>query len=188
MPRTADTPTDEALIEQVRKGSRSAYETLLKRHERLVAKAVNDIVRDLSAVEDLMQDVFIKVFRKLHLYDPEKGRFPVWLGTVARREAINYIRRHKRTGMVSLDETAGNAGFSPIDRPSEQVSKKEVWGRIIAAIGKLSEPAQTILKKRMIEGKQFDQIAKSLNRPLDTVKTIYYRNTETLRKKLGVPL
>ena len=40
----------------------------------------------------------------------------------------------------------------------------------------------------MIEGKRFDQIAKSLNRPLDTVKTIYYRNTDSLRKKLGIPL
>lgn len=188
MPRTAETPSDQDLIKKVRLGSRSSYEILLKRHERLVAKAVHDVVRDLAAVEDLMQDVFIKVFQKLHLYDPEKGRFPVWLGTVARHEAINYIRRHKRTGTISLDETMGNAGFSPIDRPSEQASKKEVWGRIIAAIGKLSEPAQTILKERMIEGKRFDQIAKSINRPLDTVKTIYYRNTESLRKKLGVPL
>jgi RNA polymerase sigma-70 factor (ECF subfamily) len=188
MPRAAETPTDQILINQVQMGSRTAYETLLKRHERLVAKSVHDVVRDLTAVEELMQDVFIKVFQKLHLYDPEKGRFPVWLGTVARHEAINYIRRHKRAGTISLEATGGNVGFSPIDRPSEQASKKEVWGQIIDAIGKLKEPAQTILKMRMIEGKRFDQIAKSLDRPLDTVKTIYYRNTESLRKKLGVPL
>ena len=45
----------------------------------------------------------------------------------------------------------------------------------------------TILTRRILESKPFDQIAKSLNQPVDTVKTIYYRCTETIRKKLGIP-
>ena len=77
---------------------------------------------------------------------------------------------------------------SPIERPSQQVSKKETWGKVIEAIHKLPEPARTILVKRILESKPFDQIAKLLKQPVDTVKTIYYRNTESLRKKLGIPL
>ncbi len=180
-------PPDEDLVAKVKRGNAIAYDTLMKRHERLVAKAVCDVVGDLSAVEDLMQEVFMKVFRKVHLYDPNMGRFTVWLVTVARREAINYLRRRKRQPTVSLDATSTPEGFSPLDRPSEQVSKKEVWAKVVAAIEGLAEPARTVLRKRMLEDKSFDDIARILKRPLDTVKTIYYRNTEALRKKLAIP-
>lgn len=180
-------PPDEELVAKVKRGNRVAYDTLMKRHERLVAKAVNEVTGDLGAVEDLMQEVFMKVFRKVHLYDPRMGRFTVWLVTVARREAINYLRRRKRRPTVSLEATAAPEGFSPLDRPSEQVSKKEVWTKIIGAIDGLDEPARTVLKKRIIEERSFDDIAKLLKRPLDTVKTIYYRNTEALRKRLAIP-
>lgn len=179
-------PPDEELVARVMKGEAAAYDTLMKRHERLVAKAVSEVTHDMAAVEDLMQEVFMKVFRKVHLYNPNEGKFTVWLVTVARREAINHLRRRKRHGHVSLQDTSTPEGFAPIDRPSEQASKKETWSKVMAALDAFPEPARTILKKRMIEGTSFDTIAKILKKPLDTVKTIYYRNTEALRKRMGL--
>ena len=181
------TPPDEDLVARVKRGDAAAYDTLMKRHERLVAKAVCEVIRDLAAVEDLMQEVFMKVFRKVHLYNPVMGKFTVWLVTVARREAINHLRRRKRQAHVSLQDTASPEGFAPIDRPSEQVSKKETWTKVLKVLDGFPEPARTILKKRMLEGTSFDAIAKILKKPLDTVKTIYYRNTETLRKMMELP-
>jgi RNA polymerase sigma-70 factor (ECF subfamily) len=163
--------TDEQLIELMKKGDRKAGDSLVMRHNRLVARAVYEVVRDLAAVEDLIQEIFMKAFRKAHLYNPEQGKFTVWLTTVARHEAINHLRRMKRSRHVSLDDTAPEGG----------------WGRVIDAIHKLPEPARTILIKRILESKPFDHIAKLLKQPVDTVKTIYYRNTESLRKKLGIP-
>lgn len=181
-------PPDEELVARVRRGNQIAYDTLMKRHERLVAKAVCEVTRDLAAVEDLMQEVFMKVFRKVHLYDPEMGRFTVWLVKVAHNEAINHLRQRKRRPHVSIEDTAAPEGFSPLDRPSEIASKKEVWGKMLDAIKKLPEPARTILKMRILEpDMRFEDIAKVLKRPLDTVKTIYYRNTEALRKMLAAP-
>lgn len=181
------TPPDEELVEQVKRGDQIAYDTLQKRHERLVAKAVSEVTRDLAAVEDLMQEVFMKVFRKVHLYNPKLGKFTVWLVTVARREAINYLRRRKRHHHVSLEDTGSPEGFSPLDSPSTQVSKSEVRDKVLRALDALAEPAKTILKDRMLVGTSFEVIAKKLNKPLDTVKTIYYRNTEALRKRLAIP-
>jgi RNA polymerase sigma-70 factor (ECF subfamily) len=179
--------TDEQVVLLLKKGDRKAGDTIVQRHNRLVARAVYEVVKDLAAVEDLIQEIFMKAFRKIHLYDPEQGKFTVWLTTVARHEAINHLRRLKRSRHVSLDDTAPEGGFSPIERPSQQVSKKETWGKVIEAIHKLPEPARTILVKRILESKPFDQIAKLLKQPVDTVKTIYYRNTEGLRKRLGIP-
>ena len=180
-------PPDEELIQRLKKGDRTAGDVIAQRHFRLVAKAVHQVVNDLSAVEDVMQDIFMKAFKKIHLYKPALGKFTVWLVTVARNEAINHLRRRKRQPHVSIQDTAAPEGFSPIDRPSEVVSRKETWSKVLAAIEELPEPARTILKKRMFEDRPFDFIAKMLKRPLDTVKTIYYRNTEALRKKLALP-
>jgi RNA polymerase sigma-70 factor (ECF subfamily) len=185
--RANSTLTDEELVEKLKGGDRTAGDLLVGRHNRLVAQAVYQVVNDLAAVEDLIQDIFMKAFRKVHLYKPELGKFTVWLVTVSRHEAINYLRRTKRSHLVSLEDTAPEGGFSPIDRPSEQVSKKETWGKILVLVNELAEPARTILKKRMLEGKPFDEIASLLKQPLDTVKTIYYRNTEVLRKKMAIP-
>jgi RNA polymerase sigma-70 factor (ECF subfamily) len=185
--RSVPVLTDEQLVELLKKGDRKAGDAIFQRHNRLVARAVYEVVRDLAAVEDLIQEIFMKTIRKVHLYNPEQGKFTVWLTTVARHEAINHLRRMKRSRHVSLDDTAPEGGFSPIDRPSQQASKKETWGKVIEAIHKLPDPAKTILIKRILESKPFDEIAKLLKQPVDTVKTIYYRNTEALRKKLGVP-
>jgi RNA polymerase sigma-70 factor (ECF subfamily) len=177
--------TDEQLVKRLKRGSRSAGDAIVQRHHRLVAKAVYDVVRDLAAVEDLIQDIFMKSFRKIHLYDPAQGRFTVWITTVARNEAINHLRRRKRSRHVSLDDTAPEGGFAPGERPSQQVSKKETTDKVMRVIRGLPEPARTILVKRIHEGRPFDEIARRLKQPVDTVKTIYYRNTEALRKKLG---
>jgi RNA polymerase sigma-70 factor (ECF subfamily) len=179
--------TDEQLVELLKKGDRKAGDALVQRHNRLVARAVYEVVKDLTAVEDLIQEIFMKAFRKVHLYNPAQGKFTVWLTTVARHEAINHLRRMKRSRHVSLEDTAPEGGFAPTDRPSQQVSKKETWGRVIEAIHNLPDPARTILVKRILESKPFDHIAKLLKQPVDTVKTIYYRNTESLRKRLGIP-
>ncbi len=189
MPATRSIPllTDDQIIELLKKGSRKAGDAIVQRHNRLVARAVYEVVRDLAAVEDLIQEIFMKAFRKIQLYNPGMGKFTVWLTTVARHEAINHLRRRRRNRHVSLEDTAPDGGFSPVERPSQQISKKETWGKVLEAIHSLPEPNRTILTKRIMESKPFDQIAKTLKQPVDTVKTIYYRSTEQIRKRLGIP-
>ena len=179
--------TDEELVAKLVKGSRDAGDALWQRHHRLVAKAVYEVTGDLHVVEDLMQEIFFKAFRKSKLYDPTLGKFTSWLVTVARNEALNHLRRRRRTAHVSLDDTNPEGGFSPIESPSKQVSKREVWSQMLGAINSLKDPARMILKMRMLEGKSFDQIAKALKQPVDTVKTTFYRNTEQIRNKLSLP-
>ena len=176
-------PTDEQLVERLRKGERAAGDIIVKRHHRLVAQAVYEGTNDLQGVEDLMQDIFFKAFNKVALYKPEKGKFTSWLVTVARNEALNHLRKRRRTAHVSIEDTDPEGGFTPMDSPSRQVSKKEVSGRLLDGINLMKEPAKSILKMRIIEGKSFDQIARALKQPVDTVKTIFYRNTEILRSK-----
>ncbi len=182
MPPALETLKDEELVALLVEGRREAGDVLAKRHFRLVAKAVNDTTGDLQVVEDLIQEIFLKVFRKAHLYKPELGKFTSWLVTVSRNEALNHLRKKRRGPHVSLEESDPDGGFAPGESPSRQVSKKEVSGQLLERISRLPEPARTILKLRIMDGRSFDLIARQLKQPVDTVKTIYYRNAEAIRK------
>jgi RNA polymerase sigma-70 factor (ECF subfamily) len=178
-------PTDLELVDRLKRGDRAAGDEILGRHQRLVAHAVWEVVRDLGVVEDLMQDIFIKAFRKIHLFNPAQGKFTVWLVTVSRNEAINHLRRLKRNRTVMLEDLGGDAHASPLDRPSQEFSRKETWGRILGAVQGLPDPARTIVIQRLLESRSFQEIGRRLGRPTETVKSIFYRATGDMRERLG---
>ena len=180
-------PSDEQLATRLQQGDRASGDVLMERHHRLVARTIHEVIRDTHAVEDLMQEIFMKIFRKIDLFQPDKGKFLPWLVTVARNEALNHLRGRKRGTHVSIHEAAPDGGLAPIDSPSRQVSKKEVSGRLMDAINKMPEPERTILTLRILQGKSFEQIARTLKQPLDTVKTIFYRNAELLKSTTETP-
>lgn len=178
--------SDEGLAERLKAGDRRAGDLLMVRHQRLVARAVCEVIRDLAAVQDLIQEAFMKAFRKIHLYDSAQGRFTLWLTTIARNETINHLRRVKRSRLVLSEELPPLEEASPIDRPSQQLSKKETWSKVTAAIRSFREPEQTILRLRILESKPFNEIARLMGHPLDTVKSSFYRAMSALRQKTGL--
>jgi RNA polymerase sigma-70 factor (ECF subfamily) len=169
-------PTDEELVARLVAGDRSAGDALVRRHSGLVAKAVRQAGADPEDVEDMVQDIFIRAFRKANRYRPSKGRFISWLATVARNDTLNHLRRRK-SFTVSLDEALVSAGMTS-DHGSE------ITMALMEAISLLKEPAQAIARLRLLEGKSFAAIGRATGQPTETVKTIYYRNIEKLRKSI----
>lgn len=169
-------PSDEELVERLVAGDRSAGDALMRRHSGLVAKTVRQAGANPEDVEDMVQDIFFRAFRKAARYHPSKGRFTSWLATVARNDTLNHMRR-RRTSTVSLDEALYSAGMS-----SEGGS--EITMALMEAISTLKEPAQTISRMRLLEGKSFVAIGRATGHPTETVKTVYYRNIEKLRKAI----
>lgn len=176
MPERTPEPTDEALVERLVAGDRSAGDALVRRHAGLVAKTVRAAGADPEDVEDMVQDIFFRAFRKASRYRSTKGRFTAWLATVARNDVLNHLRR-RRAVTVTLDESLLVAGMTP-DAGSE------ITMALMEAIGKLKEPAQTIARLRLLEGKSFAAIGRATEHPTETVKTIYYRNIDKLRRAI----
>jgi len=169
-------PTDEELVARLVEGDRSAGDIIVRRHSGLVAKTVRSAGADPKDVEDMVQDIFFRAFRKASRYRPSKGRFTSWLATVARNDVLNHLRR-RRTATVTLDEALFAAGMTPH-------GGSEITMALMEAIGQLKEPAQTIARLRLLEGKSFAAIGRATDRPTETVKTIYYRNIEKLRRAI----
>jgi RNA polymerase sigma-70 factor (ECF subfamily) len=175
-PDRAKQPTDEELVARLVAGDRSAGDTLVRRHSGLVAKTVRQAGADPKDVEDMVQDIFLRAFRKASRYRPSKGRFISWLVTVARNDTLNHFRRRHAT-TVTLDEALLSVGMTSEGGAELTISLME-------AISRLKEPAQTICRLRLLEGKSFAAIGRTTNQPTETVKTIYYRNLETLRRAI----
>lgn len=169
-------PTDEELVARLVGGDRSAGDSLVRRHSGLVARAVRLAGASPEDVEDMVQDIFMRAFRKAGRYHASKGRFTAWLATVARNDTLNHLRR-RRTATVSLDEALLAAGMTSDHGAEITISLME-------AISNLKEPAQSVARLRLLEGKSFAAIGRSLHHPTETVKTIYYRNIDKLRKAI----
>lgn len=173
-PERSKEPSDEDLVARLLAGDRSAGDMIIRRHSGLVAKTVRQAGANPEDVEDMVQDIFLRAFRKAGRYRSSKGRFTSWLATVARNDVLNHLRRRK-TATVTLDETLLVAGMT-----SEAGS--EVTMSLMEAISQLKEPAQTIARLRLLEGKSFAAVGRATGQPTETVKTIYYRNIEKLRR------
>lgn len=169
-------PSDEELVARLVAGDRSAGDALVRRHSGLVAKTVRGAGVPPKDVEDMVQDIFLRAFRKASRYRSSKGRFTSWLATVARNDALNHLRR-RRAATIALDETLIAAGMS-------SDGGSEITIALMEAISLLQQPAQTIARLRLLEGKSFAAIGRATGHPTETAKTIYYRNLDKLRRAI----
>ncbi|HSQ19286.1 MAG TPA: sigma-70 family RNA polymerase sigma factor, partial [Blastocatellia bacterium] len=96
-------PTDESLVEAVRAGDDSAFEQIFERHRRRISRMVGRFVNRPERVEEILQDVFIKVYFALGAYSAERGpSFAAWLSRVAINSVYDELRRARRRPESSI--------------------------------------------------------------------------------------
>src|SRR5262245_46166776 len=101
-------PSDETLMEEIQQGRSDGLAMLFNRYYRLVFHVARRILRDRGEAEDLMQNVFIEVYRKANLYDPTKGSVKSWLMQYAYHLSFN---RRKYLSLRSFYDTSPAASL-----------------------------------------------------------------------------
>jgi RNA polymerase sigma-70 factor, ECF subfamily len=185
----APEPSDEWLMEGVRRGEREALSPLFRRYARSIRNVAFRILRDEEEADDLVQEVFLFVFHKASLFDPARGSARSWLVQVAYHRAFDR-RRHLRSrgfyAHLELEEAILRA-----EEPQAEVVSYE--GTIEAAIGQnalrrieesLSEVQRTVLRLRFLDGNTFEEIGIILGQPTGNVRNHYYRALEKMRKEV----
>lgn len=183
---------ENALLEGLRAGEESAYESLILRFEQPVFNLVSRLLKDPSEACDVVQEVFLRVFRKVGTFRGQSC-LKTWIYRIAVNEAHNHCRwhgRHRRQE-VGLDDpekdgrncrdTIAAPGLSPFD----YVSNQEEHALIENSLASLNPIFRAVVVLRDVEDLSYEEIAEILHVPLGTVKSRILRGREALRVELG---
>ncbi|UCE47450.1 MAG: sigma-70 family RNA polymerase sigma factor [Phycisphaerales bacterium] len=180
-----DPVPDEALIQAVQGGDRNAAARLYDRHVDRVHRICYRIVLDPSQVQDCVQEVWLKVFRKLGRFRCDRS-FAGWLNTVTANTAIDYYRRlvkhrnHVKNGGIHPGSAAVNRNPGNRRLDSEFVNK-----RIRDALEGISAKQRTAFILRYYEDASISEIARTLGCAEGAVRTHIRRSLLALRTRLA---
>ncbi len=180
-------PSDENLLEQVREGSSTALSLLFRRHARAIRNVAHRILRDEAEADDLVQEVFLYIFRKASLYDSGRGAARTWMIHVAYHRAFDrrrYLISRRFYGHQELDDSALHLIDSRRALPFHEQSIEGVFGRELMARfnARLTPEQQETIQLYFFEGYTLKEIAQRTGRSLVNVRSHYYRGLERLRK------
>jgi len=179
---------DRELVLRCLKNDQAAYERLLEKYRRPVYGIVRRMVRDEEDARDLAQEAFIRAFKNLKQFDPER-RFSSWLFRIANNLCIDHYRRRKLNTVPMVRSPDGETEETwelPDDAPSpaETFSDRERSRRLLAAVESLPPTYRSVILLRHQQGLAYEEIAETLDVPLGTVKARIHRAHRLLKEKL----
>ena len=156
------------LIERLSTGSNEAYAELYDRYAAMLYGVTFRIVNDREDAENILQDIFVKVWNNIATYDASKGRLATWLLNIARNTAIDFTRSKvfsQRQRNQNLDNLVGSTAA----QPSTIIDTDTIGLRQIVA--RLAKNYREIIEWLYFDGYTQQEIADNFNMPLGTVKT-----------------
>ena len=186
--RSDEDTEDVRLMRLVSRGDTGAFEELIERHQSLVAGTVARMLGSNSDVEDIAQQVFIRVWKSARRYVP-RAKFTTWLLKITRNLVFNELRRSKRHTHVPLQTTPGAEEFPVKDEanpaPDALLLETELQQAIDDAIAQLPESQRMALILRRYEQLSYEEISEVLDLSVPAVKSVLFRARTELRSRLS---
>ncbi|MBQ2413364.1 MAG: sigma-70 family RNA polymerase sigma factor [Rikenellaceae bacterium] len=171
---------DAQLVDWVLAGDNSAFEYLFNRYAESIRRLYLQRVGNVSDVDDLLQETFIKVFINLTRYD-RTYTFGQWLYTIARNTFIDFVRkRHEDLSIDALPPHSTVTPASTVPTPEESVISLQQRVRIEHHLDRMTPRYRELIEFRYFREFSYEEIAEKLSLPLGTVKTQIHRAREQL--------
>ena len=170
------------LFARLRKADSTALEQLYDRHARYAMAVAYRIVGNREEAEEVVQDVFFKLWKSKLGYDPERGRFTTWLFGICRNRAIDSLRHRQRRPLLDSRISSEDAAH-PADSEN-LLSEKERRTRVQSALSKLPGPQRMAIELSFYRGMTHREIADEIGEPLGTVKSRIHGGMAKLRESL----
>ena len=170
------------LIERWCSGDSDAFEALFRQYEKLVFRTAYLIVGDVEKARDVMQEVFVSVWKSRHTFNPEKGKFTTWLHRITVNKCSKKQGRY-RPVFLSLEETQ-EKGFQPEsndDLPEELIISREEYNELMKALSALDTKYRSVVVLRYFSELSCEEIAQVEDIPLGTVKSRLHYALKSLR-------
>jgi RNA polymerase sigma-70 factor, ECF subfamily len=156
----------DGLLARVSAGDESAFARLCDLFTGPVLGEALRHLADRAAAEDVTQEVFLRIWRNAHSFDPERGSAEAWIATIARNAARDALRRR---ATVTADEPSERA--DPAADPPAEVSDAAEALLLQTAVASLAPPLRQVIELAYWQGLSQTEIAERLGDPLGTVKT-----------------
>jgi RNA polymerase sigma-70 factor, ECF subfamily len=181
-------PTDLILLQRIVARDSDALASLYDRHSRLLFGLILRIVRDRAEAEDILQEVFVRVWTRAELFDPRLGGPTAWLVRIARNRAIDRLRarRSRDADRPPLDESIAErpAAATDIVSPEAAALEAERRGTVIDALSVLPPEQRRLIEAAFFEGYTHGELATRFGLPLGTVKTRIRAGIVAMRQRL----
>jgi RNA polymerase sigma-70 factor (ECF subfamily) len=175
------------LIQQVAKQDRDAFSQLYDRFSTLVFTLAMRMLKARSDAEDLLQEVFVQVWRQAENYSAERGSPEAWIVNIARSRAIDKIRsiRRMQKSFVLTDDPARVESSENVE---SSAAESETRLTMNSALANLPDTQRKVLELAYFDGLTQSEIADRLAEPLGTIKTRMRSGIQKLREILGTKL
>lgn len=173
--------SDIELINQCLAGRQEAFEEIVSRYKKLIYSVVYNMISDKQEVNDISQEVFIRIYKSLDRYNPEY-KFSTWAVRISTNYCLDILRK-KKVESVPIDEVIGVS--SGVDTPEIKFINKERTLKIRKAISELPEKYRLPIILFHQNGLSYEEMTKVLGEPMSIIKNRLYRARLLLRDKLS---
>jgi RNA polymerase sigma-70 factor, ECF subfamily len=173
--------SDLELIRRIVERDETALAGVYDRYASLVYAVALRVLRDAAAAEEVLQDIFYRLWIVAPRFDPARGSLPAWLAVSSRHRAIDRLRR--REPDKDADASAAEIHL-PIDL-EEQVHRDGLVDRVRAALVRLPEAQRKLMELAYFEGLTHSELASRTGEPLGTIKSRLRAAVASLRKEFG---
>ncbi|HEV8520421.1 MAG TPA: RNA polymerase sigma factor RpoE [Burkholderiales bacterium] len=185
-----DREVDRQLVERAQRGDKKAFELLVVKYQRKLARLLSRFIRDASEVEDVTQETFIKAYRALPTFRGDSA-FYTWLYRIGINTAKNYLvavgrRAPTMTGVDNEEAEDIEQGeqLKDLNTPENQMISRQVAETVNSTLQELPEELRTAITLREIDGLSYEEIAQIMNCPIGTVRSRIFRAREAIAERL----
>ncbi len=184
---------DPELIQLLKGGVNEAASVLYSRYRRLVWSISFKILRDRAEAEDVVQDVFLEVWRRARIFDPSRGSVKMWILQYAYSRSLNrrkYLALRHLNGFGLNGEGNGHGSHfkdSSNGNGFEALTFEERHGMVVRALEFLSPKQRQAIRLIYFEGLLMKEVADQMGETIANVRHFYYRGIKKLRTVIGNP-
>ena len=171
--------SDLALVAAIRSGDAGAMAALYDRYSSIVYSVALRVLQDTAAAEDVLQDIFMQLWRNPGAFDASRGKMAAWLAVIARHRAIDSLRRRRPENDIE------DIVVSVEPDLASEADRSRAMEKVRDALGTMATPQRSALEMAYFEGLTHAEIAEKTGEPLGTIKTRIRTGLLSLRKVLA---
>ncbi len=168
-----------ALIARLRQGDQSAFDTLVRQHQKDLFRLAYRMTQNVEDAKDLSQEAFLRAYRGLGSFD-ERSNLSTWLYRITMNLCLTHLRQHRSSGEETLPETYAD----PSPKSLDELEEREVQRAVAEAVAELPPQQRATLLLRVHHGLPYREIAEIMETSEGTVRVNYFHAVAKLRSRL----